>query len=110
MARHFAELYLAGHPADDPIVDPLNADLTSLPPLLVQIASGEFTRQEAQLLAKRAAAKGVKAKATVYPIEAHDFPIFWTFLPEAAAALEEVAHFVGDVTSHTSSVTRHEGA
>ncbi|MGC4954624.1 alpha/beta hydrolase fold domain-containing protein [Actinomadura citrea] len=98
MARHFAALYLAGHPAGDPLVDPLNADLRGLPPLLVQTASGEFTRQEAQLLAKRARAQGVDVTATVYPVEAHDFPIFWTFLPDAATALTELAHFVHSVT------------
>jgi epsilon-lactone hydrolase len=103
MGRHFARLYLAGHPADDPMVDPLNADLTGLPPLLVQTASGEFTRQEAQLLAKRAQAQGVQARATVYPVEVHDFPIFWTFLPEAAAALEELGQFVSEVTGHDRS-------
>jgi acetyl esterase/lipase len=33
--------YLAGHPADDRVVCPLNADLTGLPPMLVQAATGD---------------------------------------------------------------------
>jgi epsilon-lactone hydrolase len=37
----FVDAYLAGHPADDPIVSPLGADLSGLPPLLIQAATGD---------------------------------------------------------------------
>jgi monoterpene epsilon-lactone hydrolase len=33
--------YIGGHPVDDPLIDPLVADLTGLPPLLVQMATGD---------------------------------------------------------------------
>jgi acetyl esterase/lipase len=97
-ARLFAQAYLADHPEDDPIVDPLRADLTGLPPLLVHAASGDSVLQEAQLLAKHAQSCGVAVTTTIYPVPTHDFHVFWSFLPEAAAAVEQVGGFIQDLT------------
>lgn len=97
MAKVFASAYLAGQ--DDPVVNPLTADLTGLPPLLVQAASGDSVLPEAQLLTERAREHGVATRTTIYPVPTHDFHVFWTFLPEAAAAVAEVGRFVQDVTT-----------
>ena len=55
--------------------------------------------QEAQLLAQHATQCGVKASITVYPVPTHDFHIFWSFLPEARNAIDEIGRFVRTVTS-----------
>src|SRR5207237_10802117 len=94
MAKVLADAYLDGHPADDPLIDPLHADLTGLPPLLIHAASGDSVLQEAQLLAQHAQACGVKTTTTIYPVPTHDFHILWTFLPEAAAAIEPLGQFI----------------
>ena len=91
----FAELYLSGHPADDPLVTPLDADLSGLPPLLVQAGTGDNLVNEARLLAERAAAAGVDVSLELYPVATHDFHLFWTFLPEAADALHRAGEFLG---------------
>ena len=91
----FAELYLSGHPADDPLVTPLDADLSGLPPLLVQTGTGDNLVNEARLLAERAAAAGVDVSLELYPVATHDFHLFWTFLPEAADALHRAGEFLG---------------
>jgi acetyl esterase/lipase len=91
----FADLYLSGHPADDPLVAPLRADLSGLPPLLVQAGTGDDLVNEARLLAERGAAVGVHVSLELYPVTTHDFHLFWTFLPEAADALHRVGEFLG---------------
>jgi epsilon-lactone hydrolase len=91
MALRLVRSYLAGHPADDPLLDPLHTPLDGLPPLLIQAASGDSVLQEAQLLARHATQCGVDARITVYPVPTHDFHIFWSFLPEAADAIDEAA-------------------
>ena len=96
MARLFAQAYLAGQPADDPYLDPLHTDLTGLPPLLIHAASGDSVLQEAQLLAQHAKACAVATTTTIYPVPTHDFHIFWSFLPEATTALEELGQFIRD--------------
>jgi epsilon-lactone hydrolase len=89
-----AAAYLAGHPADDPIVNPLHADLTGLPPLLAQTATGDVVLAESRLLVERAVAHGVDAQLEVYTADTHVFHVFWPFLPEAADALNQAGNFI----------------
>jgi monoterpene epsilon-lactone hydrolase len=97
MARRNAGHYLGGQPGDDPLLTPLRTDLTGLPPMLIQAASGDAVLQEAQLLARHAEECGVAATITVYPVPTHDFHMFWTFLPEARDAVDEAGRYVRDL-------------
>ena len=99
MAHRLAQAYLAGQPADDPLLDPLHTALAGLPPLLIHAASGDAVLQEAQLLAQHATQCGVDTTITVYPVPTHDFHVFWSFLPEARNAVDEIGRFIGAVTS-----------
>ena len=94
--RATAGLYLAGHPADDPLVNPLSADLTGLPPMLIQAATGDPLLEEARELADHAQDCGVDARFELFPVDTHDFHIFWSFLPEAAQALQQAGRFIRD--------------
>jgi len=91
-------LYLAGHPADDPLVSPLTADLTGLPPMLVQAATVDPLLDEARELTDHAQDCGVDARFELFPVDTHDFHIFWSFLPEAAQALQQAGRFAREVT------------
>jgi monoterpene epsilon-lactone hydrolase len=93
-----AGLYLAGHPAGDPLLSPLTADLTGLPPLLIQAATGDPLLDEARQLADHAADCGVDARFELFSVDTHDFHIFWSFLPEAAQALRQAGQFARDIS------------
>ncbi|KAA8877290.1 alpha/beta hydrolase fold domain-containing protein [Nocardia colli] len=93
-AARFADLYLAGHPADDPLLTPLRTDLSGLPPILVQAATGDSVLPEARLLVDHARAAGVTANLDLYRSPTHTFHLFWSFLPEAAEALERGGRFL----------------
>jgi epsilon-lactone hydrolase len=93
-----AGLYLAGHPADDPLLSPLTADLTGLPPLLIQAATGDPLLEEARQLADHAGDCGVDARFELFSVDTHDFHIFWSFLPEAAQALRQAGQFARDIS------------
>ncbi|MGH9234601.1 MAG: alpha/beta hydrolase fold domain-containing protein [Acidimicrobiales bacterium] len=97
--RSFAASYLAGHPADDPLVNPLHADLTGLPPLLVQGGTGDLVVVDAHRLAARAREHGVDVRLELYPADTHDFQVFWSFLPEAADALKQAGRFARKVAA-----------
>jgi epsilon-lactone hydrolase len=92
--RRCVEAYLAGHPADDPIVDPLRADLSGLPPMLIQAATGDARLVDAKELADHAQDHGVDARLELFPVEAHAFQLFWSFLPEAADAMEAAGAYI----------------
>ena len=95
--RGCAAAYLAGHPADDPVASPLGADLTGLPPLLIQSATGDDRLLDANALTEAARRHGVDARLELYSIDAHVFHLFWSFLPEAAEALEAAGRFARDI-------------
>ena len=92
--RRCVGAYLAGHPADDPIVDPLRADLSELPPMLIQAATGDARLADAKALAGQAQEHGVDVRLELFPVEAHAFQLFWSFLPEAADAMQAAGEFI----------------
>lgn len=92
--RRLLDLYLDGHPIDDPVVAPLNADLSGLPPMLIQVGTGDAVAGEARRLADRGREHGVEVELELYPVETHSFQLFWSFLPEAADALRSAGQFI----------------
>ena len=97
--RRCVEAYLAGHPADDPLVDPLRADLSGLPSMLIQAATGDARLVDAKALAAHAQDQGVDARLELFPVDAHAFQYFWSFLPEAADAMEAAGAFIRAVAA-----------
>ena len=51
---------------------------------------------DANALTDHARAHGVDARLELYPVDAHVFQLFWSFLPEAAEALQAAGLFVRD--------------
>jgi len=99
----FQAASLHGHPLDDPAANPLRADLTGLPPILIQAAAGDQFTRGAQELAERARRYGVPAIVELYPVNTHDFQSFWSFLPEATDALRQAGQFIHDCGAAASS-------
>jgi monoterpene epsilon-lactone hydrolase len=98
-ARRVSAAYVGDHALDDPLLDPFHADLSGLPPLLIQSAVGDVIGADAHLLAVRARAHGVDVRLDLYPIDAHVFQLFWSFLPEAMDALETAGTFARGVAT-----------
>jgi monoterpene epsilon-lactone hydrolase len=107
--RMCTQQYLAGHPADDPVVCPLNADLTGLPPMLVQAATGDPVLGDAISLVDRAVEAGVDARFELFAVDTHDFHIFWSFLPEAASAMRQAGRFVREALLEAASASEATG-
>ena len=90
--------YLAGTDPGDPLVSPVFADLSGLPPLLIQAGSHEVLLNDATRLAEKAAADDVAVILDITPGVPHVFQAFAGLLDEAEAALDRVARFVKDNT------------
>ena len=108
--RRSLDAYLGAHPADDPVVSPLTADLTGLPPLLIQAGTGDLLLGNANALADRAREHGVDACLDLYSVDAHVFQLFWSFLPEAAEALQKAGRFAGEVSRPAATAPRARAA
>ena len=76
------------------LVSPIFADLTGLPPLLIQAGSHEILLDDATGLAARAAAADVAVRLEVTPGVPHVFQGFAAMLDEADAALTSAGEFL----------------
>ncbi len=101
--RRLQAAYLHGHPLDDPAANPLRADLTGLPPILIQAAAGDQFTRGAHELAQQARRYGVPTTVKLYPVNAHNFQSFWSFLPEATDALRQAGQFIRDCSDAAAS-------
>jgi acetyl esterase/lipase len=90
--------YLAGTDPADPRVSPVFADLSGLPPLLIQAGSHEVLLNDATRLAEKAAADDVAVILDITPGVPHVFQAFAALLDEGDAALNRLARFVKDNT------------
>ncbi|WP_406276433.1 alpha/beta hydrolase [Nocardia sp. NBC_00881] len=85
--------YLAGGDSAAPEASPVFADLTGLPPLLIQAGSSELLLDDAVRLAGRAAADEVAVTLEVAPRQPHVFQLD-DESAAAAAALERAGRFL----------------
>jgi len=83
--------YAAGLPCDDPSLSPLFADLTGLPPLLIQVGERERLRDDAARLDARAHGAGVTTDYREWPGMVHVWHLFGSHIPEGKFAIEEMA-------------------
>jgi epsilon-lactone hydrolase len=97
--RRCASAYVGDHPMDDPLLNPLTADLSGLPAILVQVGTGDALREDSHQLVDRVQAHGGEARLELYPVATHDFQIFWSFLPEAADALDHAGRFLREIAA-----------
>jgi epsilon-lactone hydrolase len=95
----FAELYLNGKSPRLPEASPLFGDLHGLPPLLIQASTSELLFDEAVQLHQKAKRSGVDSTLREYPGVLHVWQMCVGLMPEAGAALREIAAFILDKTS-----------
>jgi monoterpene epsilon-lactone hydrolase len=92
--------YTAGRDPALGLISPIFADLTGLPPLVIQAGSHEVLLDDAVRLARQAAITDVEVTLDITPGVPHVFQAYSPILDEAAAALDRAgqflsAHFAG---------------
>jgi acetyl esterase/lipase len=98
-----------GTPEQSGVPALVNADLTGLPPMLVQAATGDPVLDDATTLVDRAVEHGVDARFELFAVDTHDFHIFWSFLPEAASAMRQAGRFAGETCLGPDSASEAAG-
>ena len=86
--------YAGSLPLDDPRLSPLHADLSNLPPMLIQTGGYDLLLTEDEQLAEKVKADGTNVTFTVYPEMPHVFPLVLPELAESFAACEEIREFI----------------
>lgn len=92
--RTRARDYLGDQDPATVLASPILADLSGLPPLLIQAGSHEILLDDAVRLAARAAEQDVRVELQVWPEVPHVFQSFAAILDEADQALNAAAAFI----------------
>jgi epsilon-lactone hydrolase len=90
----WAQAYLQGQDARMPLASPLFADLTGLPPLLIQVGTEEVLLDDSTRLAARAKAAGVDATLEVWDEMIHVWHYFYPMLREGREAIARIGDFM----------------
>lgn len=89
-----AKIYLGDADPRLPTASPLYADLTGLPPLLIQVGDLETLLDDSTRLAARAEAAGVDVTLEVWPEMVHVWQLFAPMIPEGREAIARIGQFL----------------
>ena len=88
--------YCDEHETRLPTVSPVFADVTGLPPTLIQVGDEEILLSDSERFADRLADAGVDVKLDVWPGMWHVWQMFVRLMPESRLANIKLGHFVRD--------------
>jgi acetyl esterase/lipase len=89
-----AGMYAGDAGLDHPLVSPLYADLSGLPPLLMQVGDAEVLLDDTTRLAEKIAAAGGDVTTEIEPEAFHIYQYVGPTMPEATAAIERIGAFI----------------
>ena len=95
--------YTAGQDAAVGLISPVFADLSGLPPLIIQAGTHEVLLDDAVRLARQAAIADVEVTLDITPQVPHVFQAYYPILDEAAAALDRAGQLL---SAHLVSAER----
>ncbi|MDD4127443.1 MAG: alpha/beta hydrolase [Methanomicrobium sp.] len=95
--QRIRENYLAGSDPRDPLASPIYAELSGLPPLLVQAGTHEVLFDDISRFTEKASLKGVPVTYERYPGMFHCWQFFGQ-LPDAEKAILNAGNFVKRIT------------
>jgi acetyl esterase/lipase len=98
-------LSTSGQDAALGLISPVFADLSGLPPLIIQAGTHEVLLDDAVRLARQAATADVEVTLDLTPRVPHVFQAYYPILNEAAAALDRAGQFLSAHLAGAERVT-----
>lgn len=92
--RAAVRMYAGDEKPDHPLISPVFADLSGLPPLFIQAGNHEILQSDAEKLAAQARNAGVPFTLKVWKGMWHVWQISGDALPEARKAIKEIGIFI----------------
>jgi len=96
-----ADYYTGAHDPADPLISPLFADLSGLPPLLIHVGTDEILLSDSTRLAEKARLAGVDVTIKIWKDMWHVFQVFAPYVPEAQQSIDLIGAFI---KKHTTPV------
>ena len=93
-----AGVYLNGADPKSPLAAPIHADLSGLPPILIQVGDAETLLDDSNRLATKLKTAGVDVELKVWDEMIHVWHLFAPILEEGQSAIDEAAAFITRLT------------
>ncbi len=94
MVAIMSATYVPSGDLRNPLISPLNADLTGLPPLMIHVGTREVLLDDSIRLAARAKKAGVEAELKTWEGHVHVFQIFASGVKDGETSLQELGAFI----------------
>jgi len=94
----YTDLYMAGGDPKDPLASPLYADLSGLPPTLIQVGDAETLLDDSTRLEAKMKATGVSVELEVWDRMIHVWQLFAPILSEGREAVAKAGAFIAAKT------------
>lgn len=92
----FAPSYLGQESPSNPLISPLLADLTGLPPSVIHVGDNEVLLNDSTRLFDKMKAANVEVQIHIWQGLWHVFQAFVPFLPESRQSINEIGEFIGN--------------
>jgi acetyl esterase/lipase len=86
--------YAGGYPISHPLISPLFADLSGLPPMLIQVGTEEILFDDSARLSERVIQSGGNATLEIWEGMWHVFQAFAPYVPEAVKAIDQIGSYL----------------
>lgn len=96
--NRMAGLYLNGADATHPYASPVHADLSGLPPMLIQVGPDEVLLSDSITLAERAGAAHVAVTLEIWPQMFHVFQALYPFMADSRKAIARIGAWGAEQT------------
>ena len=105
----FARVYLGDASPEDPRASPLYGDPRGLPPVLLHVGSTELLLDDARRMHAALVAAGGESRLAIWNDTPHGWHLLAPWVPEAGAALDDVAGFVRSHVGGNADMARAGG-
>jgi len=83
----------------DPLVSPVFANVSGLPPMLIQVGNDEILLNDSTRLADKLEAAGIDVEIEIWPHMWHVFQMFIGKMPESRRAVEKIGAYINKTIS-----------
>ena len=96
--KNCSSQYLGNTNCRHPLASPIEADLSNLPPILIQVGSEEILLSDSVTLAERAGAANVEVSLEIWPKMFHVFQYYYYRLKQGQDAIDRIGAWVQEKT------------
>ena len=102
LLSEWAARYAGDTPTNHPLISPLYANLSGLPPMLIQVGTDEVILDDSTRFAKKAREQGTDVTLDVWDGMIHVWQYLWYVIPEANEAIKQIAAYVNTKINRTT--------